>query len=783
MLRPGRVAVGAVQVVAALAGRPARQHQRADDAGGLADPGDQVRDAGAHQPVEGAVVRPRPGRRAPRGPAPARPAGSVACTDGADPARRPHRGVLARARRRRTAPRRRARRRPAGWCRRPRPPARRRRRPRAASRPTRRPGRRRARAPRCCRRRASTSTPLSAPCAAARRPRGRAPAGRAPAGPARRAARWSAAASSSTPARLEQPEQLVAAGPRRRRAGPRRRSSPCRSRVPSRLSSSRAAAGSRPPMTTACAGSTPSWRVLPSRQTRRRAGLSCGRCGGMPASLARQRRPQPRRPQRCPQRCRCTARRGGQARPQTSRASRARVRAAVCTSASGTRSSGRVRQHRVAGPVVQRRDAGAGQQPQVAAVRRAPALRRTAAGHGVRARRPPGRPGRCRRPAGRTRTARPTTRPSPGGRAATGRRRSPRPPPCSSAARASSTGSSSATPSRPSATSRSGTLRRPVAGLHPADRQRVGQRPARHQRVDVGVALGLEPLQRGEQRHELLDRADALGAPRRVGREARHPQPERQRTGVGRHEVEAGRLGHDAGVGAPAAAQRGEGAEAAVLLAGDAGQQQVAAQRDAGPAYGATPRPAPRPGRPSCRRRRGRAARRRRPGRRTGRACDHAAGSPTGTTSTCPLSISGRAVAACRAGGRPGPTPRRARPRRRGSRASASSSSQRQPPVVDLEAGRGELGGEQRLDLVLGVGAAHARDAHQLGQPLLGGGRGRVDLGEHAGGPVGHGGEPRRTATRRRGAPTPKGRPPRGDRPVGAVCRSLSAVRPCRGCG
>ena len=49
--RPGRVAIGAMQVVAALAGGLPRQHQGPDDAGALAHGGEQVRDAAAYEPV------------------------------------------------------------------------------------------------------------------------------------------------------------------------------------------------------------------------------------------------------------------------------------------------------------------------------------------------------------------------------------------------------------------------------------------------------------------------------------------------------------------------------------------------------------------------------------------------------------------------------------------------------------------------------------------------------------------------------------------------------------
>ena len=464
-------------------------------------------------------------------------AGRVACTDGADPARRPQRRVLAPRARRRTAPHRRARRRPAGWSRRRRPPACRRRRRRAGSRPTRRPGRRRGRAPPACRRRASTSTPLSAPPrsseAAARSGSSRSRSGRPE--PGERAGGRRPRPRARPPCRAAR--AAPAAGPRRRRAAAAPTVSPRRSREPSRLSSSRAEPASSPPMTTARAGSTPSWRVLPSRQTRRRAGLSWGRCVGMPASLARRRRP---------------------------------ARSAV---------------HRAAG--------SRGRVTQVEAAGR---RRRGRAGRGCGrwcARRPaaPARPGRgrARRRRGRSaasgcRRRRSSRRSEPYGAP----QRSGVPPPvtawCAAATRSARSLSAASRPdancpphhstvagcSRSHGSARAGLghrelergpgvldrlverdaepalgdqqvghAGRPVAGLHPADRQRVGHRPAGHQRVDVAVAVGLQPLQRGEQRHELLDRADALGTPGGVRREARHPQPEGQRTGVGGHQVAA----------------------------------------------------------------------------------------------------------------------------------------------------------------------------------------------------------------------------------------------------
>ena len=143
-----------------------------------------------------------------------------------------------------------------------------------------------------------------------------------------------------------------------------------------------------------------------------------------------------------------------------------------------------------------------------------------------------------------------------------------------------------------------------------------------------------------------------------------------------------------------------------------------------------------------------------------GSGVDQAAGSPTGTTSTWPLSISGRAVARAGAGQAadqaPGLVPVHLDA---GEVGRGEQLGQRQPPVVDLQAGGGQLDGQQRLDLVLGVGAAHARHGDQLGQPLLRGRRARVDLLQDAGSPVGHAREPRGAAMAR---PLRRGTAPRG---------------------
>ena len=123
----------------------------------------------------------------------------------------------------------------------------------------------------------------------------------------------------------------------------------------------------------------------------------------------------------------------------------------------------------------------------------------------------------------------------------------------SNAARASSTGSSRATPNRPSATSRSGTVDGPVAGPHGADLQGVRDVPAPHHGVDGPVAGRLQGPQHGEDQLELLHRADPAGAGAGVRGQAGHPQPEGERAAVGGQDVQRGRLGDHAGVGAPAA--------------------------------------------------------------------------------------------------------------------------------------------------------------------------------------------------------------------------------------
>ena len=121
-----------------------------------------------------------------------------------------------------------------------------------------------------------------------------------------------------------------------------------------------------------------------------------------------------------------------------------------------------------------------------------------------------------------------------------------------------------------------GHRRRPIASVDGADRQRVGERPARRQRIDRLVASSLERGERLPHRPELLDRADPFGATGCVGRTPMDHEPEGQRSGVRRHQVQARRFRDHARVGTPPTAQHGERPEAAVLLSLHRGDEDVA---------------------------------------------------------------------------------------------------------------------------------------------------------------------------------------------------------------
>ena len=71
---------------------------------------------------------------------------------------------------------------------------------------------------------------------------------------------------------------------------------------------------------------------------------------------------------------------------------------------------------------------------------------------------------------------------------------------------------------------------------------------------------------------------------RRVGRPARDGQPERDRAGVGDHDVEVRRLGDDREVAGGAGPDRGERALPAVLLGRDERDEQLAGEPSPAPA-------------------------------------------------------------------------------------------------------------------------------------------------------------------------------------------------------
>ncbi len=127
--------------------------------------------------------------------------------------------------------------------------------------------------------------------------------------------------------------------------------------------------------------------------------------------------------------------------------------------------------------------------------------------------------------------------------------------------------------------------RRPITGGHGADRERMRQRPSRHQRVDDLVPALFEIAQCLPHRPERFDRVDALGSSCGVRRPAVNSQAERECSRVGRDDVEIGGLRDDAGVGTPAALQRRERSESSVLLALHRGHEHVAAETDAAAAY------------------------------------------------------------------------------------------------------------------------------------------------------------------------------------------------------
>src|SRR5215203_2904678 len=74
--------------------------------------------------------------------------------------------------------------------------------------------------------------------------------------------------------------------------------------------------------------------------------------------------------------------------------------------------------------------------------------------------------------------------------------------------------------------------------------------------TEDGVSLLLQLTQVREDGDELLERRDALVPDGGMGRAAWDLQPEHERTALGRHEGETGRLGYEGGV-CPVTAQNG----------------------------------------------------------------------------------------------------------------------------------------------------------------------------------------------------------------------------------
>ena len=253
--------------------------------------------------------------------------------------------------------------------------------------------------------------------------------------------------------------------------------------------------------------------------------------------------------------------------------------------------------------------------------------------------------------------------------------------------------------------------------------------------------------QRLPHRPELLDRADALGAPCGVRGEPANRQSERQCPGVGGDDVELGGLRDHARVGSPPALEQRERAESAVLLALHRRQYEVAAKPD--------------PGRTN------------RPHR--GEAGDqpglHVAGAaPENAPVTdlsrerlvvprvgvadrdhvdVPVQHQRRAVTAARepTDETPGLRPIDLRAREVGH---AGERVEIEWPVVHLETAVDEPARHLALRVVLGIGAAHTRDAHEVAD--LGDHRPHrpVDMIEHVGDDVAHRSLPRAATIPRR---------------------------------
>ena len=124
---------------------------------------------------------------------------------------------------------------------------------------------------------------------------------------------------------------------------------------------------------------------------------------------------------------------------------------------------------------------------------------------------------------------------------------------------------------------------RPLAGLHAADVDRIGQRERLHRGMrDVGVDPALVLREGGVDGHVPVDGAAPLQPHRGVGGAAADRALERQAPGLGADDGEAGRLGDEAGVVAVVVLERRERPEPAVLLARHAEQHDLGRRRRGG---------------------------------------------------------------------------------------------------------------------------------------------------------------------------------------------------------
>ncbi len=258
-----------------------------------------------------------------------------------------------------------------------------------------------------------------------------------------------------------------------------------------------------------------------------------------------------------------------------------------------------------------------------------------------------------------------------------------------------------------------GHRRGPVAAVHGADGDRVSERPACGERVDGEVPARFELGDGRPQRPELLDGTHAVAPTRRVRGLTTDAQPEGERSTVRGDDVHLRGLRDHAGIGAPAALQRRVRAEAAILLAEHAGQQQVAAQPHARGLDGMDGV------------------------RRCNEAGLHVAGAATVHATVADLRGERRIdpcvgiagghhvdVAVehqrCTVAGAVQPTdhaPRLATIHlHAGEVGTRSEVRQIDLPVIDVETVLGEVRRHVRLCVVLGVGAAHAGNAHHRGE-------------------------------------------------------------------